>query len=282
MCSLFYDTKTKLAICISVMLNCVFSSICQRETYIRNVACHTSVTDILSYQFNTYSYLYLLFLPIFIYVMHSFLKTSKIDELTITKYPTRLTYFLRREKISFILTVMYRAMEIAVSIIVFTFSSLINSIEKFMVCSFSLPIQEYLCILPQTSEETLIITIYIQLILTIHYFFFAQIILLSDYNLKVPFFSVMIPVTVNFLFLALIKSDYLFFGFSVLHLLPHRNTFLEYIFDSRQCNYSLNILFHTLIYWICVLLIMVGIVFLKTKFKDFIYPNENTDRTIER
>lgn len=279
--SLFYDTKTKLAISISVMLNCVFSSICQREVYIRNVARHTSVADILSYQFNTYSYLYLLFLPVFIYVMHCFLKTSKINELTITKYATRSAYFLHREKDSFLLTAMYRAMEIVISIIVFSFSAFLNSIEKFMVCSFSLPTQEYLCILPQTSKESLIVTIYIQLILTMHYFFFTQIIILSDYNLKVPFFSVMIPVIVNFLFLALIKSDYLFFGFSACHLLPHRNTFLEYIFDGRQCNYSLNILFHTLIYWICVLVIMAGIVFSKTKFKDFIYPNENIDRTTE-
>ncbi len=275
------NTKAQYTLIIAFILNCIFSVICQRQVCIINGTNNTSLADILTFQFNLYSYTYLFFLPVFIYASYRYLKTSKFNEFTITRYESRVKYFLCREKNAFLFSCIYRIAEILISGLIFIASYLLNSINNLHVFSLSVPMQKILCIMPQTSKEVFIIFIYVQLNMILLYYFFTQIIILSDFNLKNPVFSVSVPIIVNFLFLILVKSNYWFEGNPIRYLLPHSNTFLEYIFNRMRSNYSLGQIWYTLIYWVCIIAILNLVVFLKTKSKDFIYPTENIDREAE-
>ena len=143
----FNNLKTQNhTLIIAFILNCIFSVICQQQVYTINRTDSTSIADVLTLQFNLYSYTYLLFLPIFIYASYRYFKTSKFNEFTITRHESRVKYFLYRERNAFLFSCIYRIIEVFISGLIFILSSLLNSIHSIQIFSFSAPIQEILCI----------------------------------------------------------------------------------------------------------------------------------------
>lgn len=97
----------------------IFTCICQTDVYNLNGVYHTSLFDVLTLQFNLYSYVHLLFLPVYILAACRILKTSKFDDFIITRTDNRWLYFVFREKTALKYTIVYRAIEIFVSTIFF-------------------------------------------------------------------------------------------------------------------------------------------------------------------
>src|SRR5699024_6570745 len=97
----------------------IFTCICQTDVYNLNGVYHTSLFDVLTLQFNLYSYVHLLFLPVYILAACRILKTSKFDDFIITRTDNRWLYFVFREKTALKFTIVYRAIEIFVSTIIF-------------------------------------------------------------------------------------------------------------------------------------------------------------------
>lgn len=266
--------KTQYALIVAFILNCIFSAVSHQDVYYFNRGVNTSLADILTFQFNTYSFIYLLFLPVFIFVVYCHLKTTKFNEFILTRYESREKYVLYREKNAILFTVMYRILELFVSGLIFILASFSNGTQRSKIISLSIPVRSYLCVNPSTVLEEFIVVIFVQLTITMVYFFFVQIILLSDFNLGNPFFAGAFPAVISFIFLALIKANYWFEFTLVRYLLPHNYTFLEFMFSGNE--YSLNPLLFSWLYWAVLLIIMVSVVFYKTKHKDYIFIADDT------
>lgn len=273
------NVKIQYSLIFVFIFNCLFSSICQRDVYLINRPDQVSLADALTFQFNTYSYIFLLFLPLFIFISNSCLKTSKFNEFTITRYKNRNHYFSRRVKFSFFFTFLYRAIEITASGLVFILSSLVSTSPEIKIFSFTSYMQKIFCVSVCNTKEVFILFTYVQIIITLLYFFFSQIIILSDFNLTYPYFSVVVPIIVNYLFLVLIKANYLFEETIVRHFLPHNNTFLECVFRNKT--YSIKLLCQPVLYWICIITVFNIIIFYSTRHIDYLFPTNNIDRDSE-
>ena len=260
----------------SIIGICIFSCVCQIETRQLNAMYQTSLFDILTFQFNLYSYVHLLFLPLFILAAYKFLKTNKFDDLVITRTDNRCKYFIFREKSALIFSLIYRMMEIALSTIVFVLSSILTSNFELDITSFSPIIQVVLCINPKSSFESLFYFLFAQFLITLLYFVFSQIVILSDLSTNSFFISVSIPIIMNFLLLALIKSNYLFRGSPLYYFLPHNNIYFEFLYGSNNLNY-LHTSFNSIVYWFLLFSILLWFVLDRIKRKDFLYPTENVD-----
>lgn len=268
------NMKTQYALAVAFILNCIFTAMCHRDVYYINGSYDSSLIEVLTFQFNTYSCVYLLFLPVFIFVAYYHLKTTKINEFTITRYESRVSYFIFRENDAFLFTVMYRISELFVSSLIFILASMLNGDQRLSVLGFSLPMQNYLCINANAAVEEFFVFVFCQASVTILYFFFVQLILLSDFNLNKPFLAGAIPITINFIFLALIKADFWFEYTPIHYIMPHNYTFLEFVFKGNE--YSSIFFLISLAYWSCMLLIILTIVFFKTKYKDYIFVTDDT------
>lgn len=254
----------------------IFTCICQTDVYNLNGVYHTSLFDVLTLQFNLYSYVHLLFLPVYILAACRILKTSKFDDFIITRTDNRWLYFVFREKTALKFTIVYRAIEIFVSTIIFFMASIFRSGFVSNIVFFSPVVQSILCIKSLSVIESVIFFSFSQMLITLFYLIFSQIIILSDMNISNPFISTSIPIIVDFVLLALIKSNYIFRDTFLYYILPHNNINFEFLFQDYSANY-LYASIRSLVYWLLLLTILLRFVLARIKLKDFLYPAKNVD-----
>jgi len=264
---------------IPLFLICIFNLLFQKQIFERNMTESTSLADILTYQFNTYFYIHLFFLPAFIIESVSFFCESKFTEFTMTRSTDRKSYFIYKEKELFIFTFLYRLVEIIVSSIIFILSYLPHSLN---LNTFSLTsiIQRLLFVSPKTMLEMASILVCVQLLIFLYYLFFAHIILYADCHIGNITVAAGIAIAMDFVLLVMIKANYWFEDSFLLQLLPHHNTFLEYVFAKPETYYNFERILIAIVYWIVIGIAMNIAVYKGIKSKDFVYSFDSSEREI--
>ena len=115
---LLYVLQTPAFIFLFI-LYCLQCLECQKGIIRMNAGIRTTLADAILYQFNTYSFVHLMFIPIFICTLYQFVRMGKFNEFILCRYNGRTQLVFEMEKEVILFTGLYRCIEIVVTSIIF-------------------------------------------------------------------------------------------------------------------------------------------------------------------
>jgi hypothetical protein len=264
----------KKLFCITFFIFCLFSiqflNSAIKIAYPENV----SLMDVFTYNFNTYSNVFLCYLPLFIILEAAFFSHGKFNEYVMIRYKNRFWYFLHKEIYALKFSFLYRLIEnVTVSFIYFVFCIGSNSYCS-IISELSKNIQQFMCLSRINREETVAIFCFTFISMLFLELVFSQIIIITSETALSPVASIGIALGADVFLLVIIKCYFWFSGFKISQILPHNNLFLQFIFRDSYISgieSDIHLLVRPMIYQIIVLCILLITMYLYISKRDFLY-----------
>lgn len=259
---------------ISFLILCLFGirflDSTVRIAYPENV----SLMDALVYNFNTYSNVFLCYLPLFIILEAAFFSQGKFNEYVMIRYKNRFRYFLHKEIYALKFSFLYRLIENVIVSSIFLVFCIGRKSYCGVTSGLSKNMQRFMSLSGINRKETVAIFCFTFVSMLFLELAFSQIIIITSETALSPVASVGIVLGVDILLLVIIKCYFWFSGFKISQILPHNNLFLQFIFGDSyfsKIESDIHLLVRPMVYQIIVLCILLIIVYWYISGRDFLY-----------
>ncbi len=222
------------------------------EIIISSFVGEMTITNVLMYQFGLYYNIYLLFLPLYIFLIGDIIKDGKLDLYVFLRYGSRKSWWFNKIYILFMVTLVYLILAWGICIFIASFSLPINTnigIDNEIILNHSVPFinKDFLI------HNSVLILLIMFCLLFLSFFTLGLFLSVLSLFIKRSFIPFAIGILINFFSLLLIKFNFnfktldWFTGYKRMFLLNHDATFS--IFNSHS---TLN----SILYWIILIIII--------------------------
>lgn len=254
---------------------CFMSLSCQLDAVDLNGGILPSIAGLLAYKFNTFSYIYIGFLPCFIVFSYQFIHVSKYEEFVLSRFAKRGQYFLSKQLKYLKICVVYRLFELIITVIVYTISYLFAISKEAFWGEISENLKVAIGIPYSNVSNVFWLSITIQLLLLLLYFLFIEIILGLDIYFGNSVAVLAITCSVDIILLLTTKCKFWITDANILNLLPNYNFLFEFMFTDSM--YSISRILLAYLYWVVIIGIMIYQTNRLCLRHDYIFIVDNED-----